>query len=93
SKENNCGLIMVGEAWKSAKELRPDIQLFLPDGNHPTDLGAFLTACTFVNTFSSELPENLPDRFFITDSNGKEVMLFRENSLDILFCLNVVQNL
>jgi len=93
SKENNCGLIMVGEAWKSAKEIRPDIQLFLPDGSHPTDLGAFLTACAFVKTFSRELPKTLPDRFFITDSNGKEVMIFREDFLDITFCLKVVQNL
>ena len=93
SKESDCGLVKVGEAWKLAKSLRPDIQLFLPDGSHPTDLGAFLTACAFVNTFSRELPKNLPDRFFITDSDGKEVILFRENSLDITFCLNVVQSL
>lgn len=93
SKESDCGLVMVGEAWKLAKTLRPDIQLFLPDGSHPTDLGAFLTACAFVNTFSRELPENLPDRFFINDSDGKEVMIFRENSLDITFCLKVIQSL
>ena len=93
SKESDCGLVMVGEAWKLAKTLRPDIQLFLPDGSHPTDIGAFLTACAFVNTFSKELPKNLPDRFFITDSDGKEVMIFRENSLDITFCLKVVQSL
>lgn len=93
SKKSDCGLVMVGEAWKLAKKLRSDIQLFLPDGSHPTDLGAFLTACTFVNTFSRELPRNLPDRFFITDSDGKEVMIFRENSLDITFCLKVAQSL
>ena len=93
SKENDCGLIMVGEAWKLAKKLRPDIQLFTPDGSHPSDLGAFLTACTFVSTFSRELPKNPPNRYFITDSHGEEVMLIRENSLDITFCLKVVQNL
>jgi hypothetical protein len=93
SKENDCGLVMVGDAWKLAQTLRPDIQLFLSDGSHPTDLGAFLTACAFANTFSKELPKNLPDRFFITDSEGKEVMIFRENSLDICFCLKVIQSL
>lgn len=93
SKEGDCGLVMVGEAWKLAKKLRPDIRLFTSDGSHPSDLGAFLTACAFVNIFSRELPRNLPDRFFITDSDGKEVMIFRENSLDIIFCLMVVQSL
>jgi len=66
--------------------------MFSPD-NHPSDLGAFLSACAFVNTFSGELPKNLPDRFFITDSNGKEVMLFRENSMNIIFCLKVIEDL
>ncbi|MBC2846742.1 hypothetical protein [Winogradskyella flava] len=93
SKESDCGLVMVGEAWKLAKALRPDIQLFLPDGSHPSDLGAFLTACAFVKTFSKELPKSQPDRFFITDSDGKEVMIFRENSMNIEFCLKVIQNL
>lgn len=93
SKESDCGLVMVGEAWKLAKKLRPDIGLFTTDGSHPSDLGAFLTACAFVKTFSRELPKNLPDRFFITDSEGKEVMIFREDSMNIAFCLKVIQDL
>ena len=93
SKENDCGLVMVGEAWKLAKTLRPDIKLFTSDGSHPTDLGAFLTACVFASTFSGEIPEKLPKRYFITDSNGEKVMLFNENPLDIIFCLKVLLNL
>lgn len=93
SEESDCGLVLVGEAWKLAKTLRPDIELYSPDDNHPSDLGAFLSACAFVNTLAGELPKNLPDRFFITDSDGKEVMIFRENSLDIIFCLKVIQHL
>ena len=93
SKENDGGLILAGEAWKLAKTLRPDIPLFMPDGSHPSDLGAFLTACVFARTLSGELPEKLPNRYFITDSNGEQVMLLRENTLDITFCIKVVLNL
>ena len=93
SKESDCGLVMVGEAWKLAKELRPDIRLFTSDGSHPSALGAFLTASAFVKTFSKELPKILPDRFFITDSDGKEVIIFREDSMNIAFCLKVIQDL
>ncbi len=89
SEENDCGLIMVGEAWKLARTLRPDVRLFMPDGSHQSDLGAFLTACVFAGTFSGELPENLPDWYVVTDSNGERVILFWENSLDVTFCLKV----
>ena len=93
SEENNGELIMVGEAWKLAKKLRPQLQLYTQDGSHPSDLGAFLTACVFTSSFSKELPKKLPNRYFITDSNGEEVMLFNEHPLDITFCLKVAQKL
>ncbi len=89
SKENDCGLVMVGEAWKLARALRPDMQLFILDGSHQTDLGAFLTACVFTGTFSGELPENIPARYFIKDINGEQVILFWEDPLDVIFCQKI----
>lgn len=77
SKKNDCELIMVGEAWKLARKLRPDIQLFMSDGSHQSDLGAFLTALVFVNNFSGEVPVNLLNNYYqITDTNGEQVVLF-----------------
>ena len=89
SKENDCDLIMVGEAWKLARTLRPDIQLFMPDGSHQSDLGAFLTACVFVGNFSGEVPANLPSNYSVTDVNGEQVVLFWEDALDIIFCQKI----
>ena len=89
AQENDCNLVMVGEAWKLARTLRPDMELFMPDGSHPSNLGAFLTACVFATTFSAEVPKQLPDWYFITDSNGEKVILLWENSLDITFCVNI----
>jgi hypothetical protein len=89
SEENNSGLIMVGEAWKLARSLRPDVPLFMLDGSHQSDLGAFLTACVFTGAFSGELPQNLPNWYEVTDANGEKIMLFWENSLDVIFCRRV----
>lgn len=89
AKQNDCGLIPVGEAWKLARTLRPDIQLFILDGSHQSDLGAFLTALVFVGNFTKEIPENLRSRYSVLDARGEEVVLFREDALDIVFCQKV----
>ena len=89
SEENDCELIMVGEAWKLARTLRPDIPLFLLDGSHQSDLGAFLTALVFVGNFSGEIPKNLRTNYRILDSQGEQVVLFWEDALDIVFCRKV----
>ena len=89
SEQNNCGIILVGEAWKLARTLRPNLQLFMLDGSHQSDLGAFLTACVFVGVFSEEVPVNLPTNYSVPDMNGEQVVLFWEDALDIIFCRKV----
>lgn len=86
---NDCELIRVGDAWKLARTLRPEIPLFHPDGSHQSDLGAFLTALVFVGNLSGDIPENLKTHYFVRDANGKEVMLLWEDALDITFCQKV----
>lgn len=88
--QNNCQAILVGEAWKLAKQHRPNIELYDPDGSHPSDLGAFLTACVFVEALTNEIPESLPDGYFILDESGESVLIMRLDWLDVQFCLKVV---
>ncbi|MFA7326449.1 MAG: hypothetical protein WC121_07295 [Candidatus Kapaibacterium sp.] len=89
AKENKCDLIMVGEAWKLARTIRPDIGLYMPDGSHQNDLGAFLNACLFVGKFTGEVPSNLRTDYRIKDANGEQVILFWENELDVDLCRKV----
>lgn len=89
AKENDCGLVMVGEAWKLARAIRPDIGLYMPDGSHQNDLGAFLNACMFVGKLTGEIPSNLRTDYRIKDANGEEVLLFWENALDVELCRKV----
>jgi hypothetical protein len=92
AKENNCNLVLVGEAWKFARSLRPDIELFKTDGSHPSNLGAFLTACVFVNDLSPKVPHHLPNWYFMTDANREQITLLMEDPLDITFCIKVASD-
>jgi hypothetical protein len=93
ARENNIGLVKVGEAWKLAQTLRPKIELYRLDGSHQSPLGAFLTACNFVKELSKELPDQLPSYYMVTDASGESVELMLLDPLDITFCLKVINEL
>jgi len=93
AKENNAGIVYVGDTWKYARKLRPKIALYIEDGSHQSPLGAFLTACAFVKEFSKELPDELPNRYKTTDINGESIELMYFDPLDITFCLKVVNEI
>ncbi|MCB0702370.1 MAG: hypothetical protein R2863_07835 [Candidatus Kapaibacterium sp.] len=89
AKVNECDLVLVGEAWKLARTIRPDILLYMSDGSHQNDLGAFLNACQFVGKFTGEVPANLNTSYRIKDAKGEEIMLFWEDALDVELCQKV----
>lgn len=92
SIENNAVIVPVGNAWALAKQLRPDIALFTPDGSHPTELGTFLTANVFVATILDEIPE-LNGLFKTFDKYGESVELMRINPLDVIFCKKIAEEI
>lgn len=49
----------VGEAWRLARTNHPSIQLFDPDGTHPSSLGTYLAACVFYARIFDESPIGL----------------------------------
>lgn len=93
ARENNTGIVNVGETWAIAKRLRPKIELYIFDGSHQSPLGAFLTACAFVKELSKELPDELPSYYKVIDANGESVELMYLDPLDISFCLKVVNEI
>lgn len=93
AKENNAGIVFIGNIWAFARKLRPEINLYVDDGSHPSSLGAFLTACAFVKEFSKELPEKLPNSYKVIDVNGEPIELMHLNSLDITFFSKVVNEI
>ncbi|MDP5121693.1 MAG: hypothetical protein NWQ46_08875, partial [Spirosomaceae bacterium] len=86
-----AGIVPVGKAWELARKLRPDLQLFVPDGSHPSDIGSFLIASVFTKAFTGELPKTLPSPFTTTDIYGESIWLMAPDELDMIFCLKVAE--
>lgn len=92
AKKNNAKVVLVGEAWALAQKEKPSIELYDPDGSHPSALGSFLTACMFVKSLSKEVPRKLPNTFDIINRRGESTRL-KIRSSDIAFCLSIVQKM
>ena len=91
ANEKNAKIVPIGDAWALAKKLRPTIQLFNPDGSHPSEKGTFLTACVFVNILTNELPET-PQRYYGTkDKEGESIQLMYVDELNETFLRKVAQ--
>jgi hypothetical protein len=49
----------VGEAWQYVREHYPKIELYHPDGKHPSKAGTYLAACVISVTLFEESVANL----------------------------------
>ena len=63
-------LAPAGEAWKAIGMAHPELDLYAPDGSHPSILGTYLAACTLYSTISRRSPEGLPSQFTAVFSPG-----------------------
>jgi glyoxylase-like metal-dependent hydrolase (beta-lactamase superfamily II) len=55
-------LAAVGPAWQALRRQRPDLELYAPDGTHPSPTGSYLAAATIWATISGATPVGLPRR-------------------------------
>ena len=55
-------LFPVGEAWRLAWAMDPNLPLYSPDGFHPSFLGSYLAALVMYEQLSGLDPRDLPDR-------------------------------
>ena len=79
-------VVPVGEVWKRARELRPNIKLFDPDGSHPSSFGTYLTACVFYSVFTKKSPVGLPHRLETKDKNGDKIYINMVSREGARFC-------
>lgn len=86
AKKNRIKVAPVGEAWREAKKLRPNLRLYYPDGSHPSILGTYLTACVFYKTITGNKVHDLLRDPVIKDSNGEKYYPFiiHENNAEFM---------
>ncbi|MBR6656535.1 MAG: hypothetical protein IKL20_08065 [Alistipes sp.] len=79
------GLSPVGVAWKIVRRERPDIELYVRDGSHPSDAGSYLAAAVgyltlFKEPFKADTPVRLdPEVARYLRSVAERVVLKAEN--------------
>ncbi|HKU41476.1 MAG TPA: SGNH/GDSL hydrolase family protein [Polyangiales bacterium] len=69
ARELGALTVPAGPAWQSVRRERPDLQLWQPDGMHPSLAGSYLIACVFYavlyahspldNRFTAGLPDDV----------------------------------
>ena len=60
NRELNATIAPVGPAWAAVREAQPGIELFDPDGTHPSANGSYLSACVILRTLFTRPCTGLP---------------------------------
>ena len=60
--ETDALVAPVGEAWQDLRRRRPDLELYDPDGSHPSPVGSYLAAITLWSTLAHRPATGLPPR-------------------------------
>ncbi len=71
--ELDLAVAPVGVAWQKALEVEPNIELWMPDGKHPTTLGSFLAASEFYSLIFNESPADLQ---FLYQGISEDIEIF-----------------
>lgn len=71
AREHGLRPAAVGRAWDRVMKEHPEINLYQPDGSHPSPAGAYLAACVFYTTVYGESPEGLPATKGVDEKTAK----------------------
>jgi len=94
ARQTNADIIPVGPAWERARALRPELELYDPDGSHPSPVGTYLIACVMYGALTGESPVGLSERVALDDVAGLGYLfLNRMTAEDALFCQKVAQEI
>lgn len=81
----NAKIVPVGLAWQRSKKLRPELNLYDPDGSHPSTVGTYLSACVFFGVLTNQSPVGLPHRLISEDKDGEKLYINIQSENDALF--------
>jgi hypothetical protein len=71
-------LFPVGEAWRGALKRDPKLELYSPDGLHPTAAGSYLAALVMYEQLYGRSPVGLPSKLDV--HSGEDIQLPAEQT-------------
>lgn len=86
ARSEKIPVVPIGMIWAKVRTLRPELELFDPDGSHPSPIGTYLNGLIFYKFFSGEPTVDIPNRLQTTDKNGEKTYLnfLSQNDADFL---------
>ncbi len=60
ARDLNALVAPAGRAWAAVREQQPNLELFDPDGSHPSAAGSYLSACVIMRTIFNRPCTGLP---------------------------------
>jgi hypothetical protein len=71
ASEQGIALVPVSAAWNEVRREHPQIVLYAADGSHPSESGAYLSACVLYAVLFGEDPATLPSLDLVPDAEGR----------------------
>jgi hypothetical protein len=66
------------------------MNLFHPDGSHPSALGTFLIALNFIKKITGALPKKYATVYNYFDKDGETFRIMQLTEAEIQFCVGIV---
>lgn len=82
--------VPIGACWAKARMEKPDVDLFHPDGSHPSPMGSFLIALGFIKTITGKLPAKYATVYNYWDKDGESFRIMQLSEAEIKFCVQIV---
>lgn len=90
AKAENATVVPVGASWALARQSMPNMNLFHPDGSHPSALGTFLIALNFIKKITGALPKKYATVYNYLDKDGETFRIMQLTEAEIQFCVGIV---
>lgn len=92
AEETSVEVLPVGSAWKQARDIKPELRLYHPDGSHPSLHGSYLTAALFLKKITEKSVLGVPERLTSFDKQNQKIYLAILMEYDAQFLLQFVEN-
>lgn len=88
----NAVNVPVGSSFDLARKTFPTMNLFHPDGSHPSAVGTFLIALSFIKKITGTLPKKYATVYNYFDKDGETFRIMQLTDAEIESCVSIVNS-
>jgi hypothetical protein len=92
AKAQSAVNVAVGSSFDLARKTFPTMNLFHPDGSHPSAVGTFLIALSFIKKITGTLPKKYATVYNYFDKDGETFRIMQLTDAEIESCVSIVNS-